>query len=218
MAFTRSAGAGNACSQMLHFRQPRTLAPPAKTFTNYRALSTGAHHLTNERKTADLPLAVWPCAQRTSQWQRYERYLPESNRHPGKMLPALARRAVESYSDPGGLVLDPMCGIGTTLVEASSLGRRAFGIELESRWAQLAIGNLDHIHAEDGRARARAQVAEGDAGERRPAPRARHVGLDRSYVGAIERGEFNISLETIVKLAVALEMPAADLIEKAGFR
>jgi transcriptional regulator with XRE-family HTH domain len=46
---------------------------------------------------------------------------------------------------------------------------------------------------------------------------AAHVGLDRSYVGAIERGEFNISLETIVKLAVALEMPAADLIEKAGF-
>jgi DNA modification methylase len=121
--------------------------------------------LTNERKTADLPLAVWPGAQRTSQWQRYERYLPESNRHPGKMLPALARRAVESYSDPGGLVLDPMCGIGTTLVEASSLGRRAFGIELEPRWAQLALGNLDHVHAEDGRARARAHVAEGDARE-----------------------------------------------------
>ena len=121
--------------------------------------------LTNERKTADLPLAVWPCAQRTSQWQRYKRYLPESNRHPGKMLPALARRAVEDYSDPGDLILDPMCGIGTTLVEASRLGRRAFGIELEPRWAQLAIGNLDHLHAEDSRARARAHVAEGDARE-----------------------------------------------------
>jgi DNA modification methylase len=58
-----------------------------------------------------------------------------------------------------------MCGIGTTLVEASSLGRRAFGIELEPRWAQLAIGNLDHVHAEDGGARTRAHVAEGDARE-----------------------------------------------------
>jgi modification methylase len=64
--------------------------------------------MTENRKTADLPLAVWPCAQRTSQWQRYGRYLAESNRHPGKMLPALARRAVETYSDPGGLVVDPI--------------------------------------------------------------------------------------------------------------
>lgn len=29
------------------------------------------------------------------------------------MLPALARRAIETYSDPGALVVDPMCGIGT---------------------------------------------------------------------------------------------------------
>jgi len=46
---------------------------------------------------------------------------------------------------------------------------------------------------------------------------AAHVGLDRSYVGAIERGEFNISLETMVKLAVSLETTVADLLEKAGF-
>jgi modification methylase len=126
--------------------------------------STGAPTLTNERKTADLPLAVWPCAQRTSQWQRYKRYLPESNRHPGKMLPALARRAIESYSEPGDLVVDPMCGIGTTLVEASDLGRRVVGVELEARWARLASANLDHVHGER-RTRSLALVAEGDARE-----------------------------------------------------
>jgi modification methylase len=120
--------------------------------------------LTNERKTADLPLAVWPCAQRTSQWQRYKRYVAESNRHPGKMLPALARRAIEEYSNPGDLVVDPMCGIGTTLVEASDLGRRTVGVELEARWARLARKNLDQLHA--GRpARSLALVAEGDARE-----------------------------------------------------
>jgi modification methylase len=118
--------------------------------------------MTENRKTADLPLAVWPCAQRTSQWQRYGRYLAESNRHPGKMLPALARRAVETYSDPGGLVVDPMCGIGTTLVEAIDLGRRAIGVELEPRWAKLAAANIEHAH-ENPRTRALAQVVEGDA-------------------------------------------------------
>ena len=85
------------------------------------------------RRTADLPLAVWPCAQQTSQWQRHSRYLPESNRHPGKMLPALARTAIETYSEHGELVVDPMCGIGTTLVEAVHVGRRAVGVELKER-------------------------------------------------------------------------------------
>jgi DNA modification methylase len=68
------------------------------------------------------------------------------NRHPGKMLPALARQAIEAYSEPGDLVVDPMCGIGTTPVEAGDLGRRAIGVELEPRWAELATANLDHAH------------------------------------------------------------------------
>jgi modification methylase len=112
-------------------------------------------------RTADLPLAIWPCAQKTSQWQRHGRYLPESNRHPGKMLPALARRAIETYSDPGDLVLDPMCGIGTTLVESIHAGRRAVGTELEPRWATLARANVKH--AQHQGARSSAQVIEGDA-------------------------------------------------------
>src|SRR5205823_7851201 len=84
-----------------------------------------------------IPLSVWPAAQRTSRAQRAGRYLPESMAHPGKMLPAIARRAIETYTDPGDLVLDPMCGIGTTLVEAVHLGRDAIGVEYEGRWADV---------------------------------------------------------------------------------
>jgi modification methylase len=112
-------------------------------------------------RTADLPLAIWPCAQTTSQWQRHGRYLPESNRHPGKMLPALARRAIETYSDPGDIVLDPMCGIGTTLVEAIHAERHAVGVELEPRWAKLARGNIQRARRQG--AHDRAHVIEGDA-------------------------------------------------------
>lgn len=57
-----------------------------------------------------------------------------------------------------------MCGIGTTLVEAADLGRRAVGIELEPRWAKLAAANLDKARR-DGRARAHTRVIEGDAGQ-----------------------------------------------------
>jgi DNA modification methylase len=106
-------------------------------------------------------LAVWACAQKTSQWQRHRRYLSESNRHPGKMLPALARQAIESYSDPGDLVVDPMCGIGTTLVEAIHAGRRAIGVELERRWAKLAAANVEH--AREQGATGQAHVIRGDA-------------------------------------------------------
>ncbi|HST34591.1 MAG TPA: helix-turn-helix transcriptional regulator [Solirubrobacteraceae bacterium] len=40
--------------------------------------------------------------------------------------------------------------------------------------------------------------------------------LDRSYYGAIERGEFNVSLETMVKLAAGLDVPASELLRRAG--
>lgn len=40
--------------------------------------------------------------------------------------------------------------------------------------------------------------------------------MDRSYYGAIERGEFNVSLDTIVKIADALGVSAAALLEQAG--
>ena len=56
-----------------------------------------------------------------------------------------------------------MCGIGTTLVEAIHLERRAIGVELERRWAALATANL--AHALDQGARGRAGVIEGDARE-----------------------------------------------------
>jgi DNA modification methylase len=80
----------------------------------------------------------------SAQYQRAGRYLPDSSAHPGKMLPELARRLVAEYCPPGGLVADPMCGIGTTLVEAAALGRHAVGVELEPRWAKLARANLAH--------------------------------------------------------------------------
>ncbi|MGH2949699.1 MAG: TRM11 family SAM-dependent methyltransferase, partial [Solirubrobacteraceae bacterium] len=87
--------------------------------------------------------------------------MTESTRHPGKMLPELARRAISAYSEPGELVVDPMCGIGTTLVEAIHLGRNALGVELERRWASLATANL--ARAREQGAPGRAGVLEGDA-------------------------------------------------------
>ena len=108
-----------------------------------------------------VPLALWPVAQTTAQWQRAGRYLPACTAHPGKMLPELARRIVTEYSTPGQFVLDPLAGIGTTVVEAALLDRRAAGVELEDRWTSLAKENLDHMLP--GSRRRLAEVRSGDA-------------------------------------------------------
>jgi modification methylase len=92
-----------------------------------------------------VPLAVWPVAQTSPQYQRTGRYLPACTEHPGKMLPALAARIITEYTEPGQLVVDPMCGIGTTLVEAAARDRRVIGVELEDRWATLALANCEHV-------------------------------------------------------------------------
>ena len=86
--------------------------------------------------------SVWWIAQRDAKTQRRGRYVAETVAHPAKMLPALARHAITHYTRPGDLVLDPMCGIGTTLVEAVHTGRHAIGIEYETRWARIAAANL----------------------------------------------------------------------------
>lgn len=88
--------------------------------------------------------SVWATGDRPSRSQRQGRYLPESMDHPAKMLPAIAARAIAAFTRPGEVVLDPMCGIGTSLVEAAHLGRLGVGVEYEARWARLARANLAH--------------------------------------------------------------------------
>jgi transcriptional regulator with XRE-family HTH domain len=44
---------------------------------------------------------------------------------------------------------------------------------------------------------------------------AARVGMDRSYFGAVERGEFNITLSTLLKIAAGLGIPASSLVRRA---
>ncbi|MEV4826842.1 DNA methyltransferase [Micromonospora sp. NPDC049257] len=127
-----------------------------------RGAYQGRHREYDGRHRADPDgLSVWTTAQSTGPVQRRGRYVPESVKHPARMLPAIAAHAITAYTEPGDLVLDPMCGIGTTLVEAVHAGRDAFGIEYEPQWSNIADANIRHAH--DHGATGRASVIRGDA-------------------------------------------------------
>lgn len=50
--------------------------------------------------------------------------------YPARMIPQIARRLIEDYSQKGDFLLDPFCGSGTTLVEARLTGRNALGSDI----------------------------------------------------------------------------------------
>jgi transcriptional regulator with XRE-family HTH domain len=41
------------------------------------------------------------------------------------------------------------------------------------------------------------------------------AGLDRSYYGAIERGEFNMTVDTLMSIAKGLGVPAWEILRRA---
>jgi DNA modification methylase len=61
-----------------------------------------------------------------------------------KPLPVLLP-LVETFSAPGGLVLDPFAGSGSSLVAARMLGRSYLGIELDAGYHAIAARRLAEI-------------------------------------------------------------------------
>jgi transcriptional regulator with XRE-family HTH domain len=59
------------------------------------------------------------------------------------------------------------------------------------------------------------RAARARAGHKNAEAFARHCGLDRSYYGAIERGEFNITLGTMLKIAKGLGTSVGALCAEA---
>jgi site-specific DNA-methyltransferase (adenine-specific)/adenine-specific DNA-methyltransferase len=54
----------------------------------------------------------------------------------------LMERLVLASSNPGDLVLDPFCGVGTTLVACEKLGRRYLGFESQPKFVAIAQSRL----------------------------------------------------------------------------
>jgi hypothetical protein len=53
-------------------------------------------------------------------------------KYPARFSPVFARTAIQAFTQPGDLVLDPHVGGGTTLVEAIAAGREAVGVDIST--------------------------------------------------------------------------------------
>jgi transcriptional regulator with XRE-family HTH domain len=42
------------------------------------------------------------------------------------------------------------------------------------------------------------------------------AGMDRSYLGGVERGEHNLALVNLIKVSAAMGVPASELLRRAG--
>lgn len=68
--------------------------------------------------------------------------------HPAPFPVALARDHIISWTNEGDLVLDPMCGSGTTCIAAQQMGRNFIGIDVSHEYCEVArerIKNLNGI-------------------------------------------------------------------------
>lgn len=62
--------------------------------------------------------------------------------HPTQKAVEILTPLVDAFSPPGGLVLDPFCGSGSTAVAAKRLGRSYLGIEVETAFVETARKRL----------------------------------------------------------------------------
>lgn len=74
----------------------------------------------------------------------------EAKGHPAPFPFQLAFDHIKSWTDEGAIVLDPMCGSGTTCVAAYELKRKYIGIDISPEYCELARQRIEqHIQNND---------------------------------------------------------------------
>ena len=73
------------------------------------------------------------------------------SQHGGQKPPQLCADLIQTFTKKGQKVLDPFGGVGGTLLGASLIGRRATGIELDSRWIEIykEVTKLENLEEQE---------------------------------------------------------------------
>lgn len=108
---------------------------------------TGTDRLTSGKLKKISPKAVNPTKCRGTVW-KYSTSNSEGNRlklqHPATYPDRLAEDIILCFSQPDDLVLDPMCGSGTTCVMAVKNQRATIGIEVNEEYCDIAEQRIEN--------------------------------------------------------------------------
>jgi len=96
-------------------------------FNQRRALSQGSGMVANRK-------SVWPIATAMSKEEHYASFPA-----------AIPQLCIKAGSTEGDVVLDPFAGTGTTLLQASILGRRYVGFDLNEKYVGIARRRLKEL-------------------------------------------------------------------------
>ncbi len=70
----------------------------------------------------------------------------DKNDHPAVFPEALARDHIKSWSDQGDLILDPMCGSGTTVKIAYEINRDYIGMDISSKYCDIIKHRIEETY------------------------------------------------------------------------
>lgn len=133
-----------------HFDKTTLMVPSKHAGKVY----TGTDRLTNGGFKKIEPKAVNEMKCRGTLWE-YATSNTEGNRtkleHPATYPDRLAEDLIQCFSKPGDLVLDPMCGSGTTCVMAAKLRRDFLGIEINEEYHKIALKRMEEEVNNDAR-------------------------------------------------------------------
>lgn len=142
-------------------------------------------HPINKSGKREILVSVWDFGAVHPQSER-SYYL--CNDHPAKMRPCLARAILQIYGESP--VLDPMAGVGTTLVEAMLLGMNAVGVEYEKKFVDQANKNIDHVRKLfSDKNLGKAVCIQGDARNLSCLSKVNSVIFSPPYFNAIKKGD-----------------------------
>jgi DNA modification methylase len=68
--------------------------------------------------------------------------IPTKADHPTPKPVELAMHFIQLHTQSGDVVLDPFMGGGSTAEAAKKMGRQFVGVELDERWAKIAVNRL----------------------------------------------------------------------------
>ncbi len=87
--------------------------------------------------------------------------------HPAKFPETMAQEFIEFFTKQGETVLDPMAGMGSTLIAALRAGRSSFGIELNPNYAAIARKLIQQERTDLGAAvkNLKSELIQGDAAQ-----------------------------------------------------